>query len=80
MNDYIFKIGNSPMLWCGNKQFNVVISLVEAKYCALMESTKYVIWLRKFLREIKHEKPRLSINFYNNIKNMKSTKNLVLHT
>jgi hypothetical protein len=56
------------MSWCENKQSNVVISLVEAKYCALMESTKYVIWLRSLLGEIKHEKPRLPIISYNNIK------------
>lgn len=67
-NDYIFKIWNSPMSLCGNKQSKVVISLVEAKYCALMENTKYVIQLRGLLREIKHEKPRLPINFDNNIK------------
>jgi hypothetical protein len=80
MSDYILKIGNLPMSWCGNKQSNVVISLIEAKYCALMEGTKYVIWLRRLSREIKHEKPRLLIIFYNNIKNIKSCKNLVFHT
>jgi hypothetical protein len=42
MSDYILKIGNLPMSWCENKQSNVVISLVETKYCALMEGTKYV--------------------------------------
>jgi len=68
------------MSWCGNKQSNVVIFLVEAKYCALMEGTKYVIWLRRHLRDIKHEKPRLPIIFYNNIKNIKSAKNLFFHT
>jgi hypothetical protein len=46
-NGYLFKIGNSSMSWYGKRQTIMALSLVEAKYHALMEGTKEIVWPRK---------------------------------
>ncbi len=42
-NGYILKIGNSPVFWNMKRQAIVALSLVETKYCAIMEGTKEVV-------------------------------------
>jgi hypothetical protein len=39
----------------------VAPSSFEVEYCALMQGTKKILWLRKLLSEIKHLKPRSTI-------------------
>ncbi len=56
-NGYFLKIGNFPMSLYGKIQVVVALFLVEAEYCALMEGTKKVVWLRKFLSEINYITP-----------------------
>lgn len=51
-NGYFLKIENSPMSWCGRRQFMVTFFLNEDEYYALMEGTKKVIWLRNLLTKI----------------------------
>jgi hypothetical protein len=57
----------------------VAPSSVEVEYCALMEGTEKIVWLRKLLSEIKHLKPRSTIVFCDNISSTKMAKNLVFH-
>jgi len=57
----------------------MALSSVEAKYHALMEGTKEVVWLKKFLSEINYIKPRPTALFCDNVSNIKMAKNLVFH-
>jgi hypothetical protein len=57
----------------------MALSSVEAKYHALMEGTKEVVWLRKILSEINYIKPRPIVLFCDNVSNIKMAKNLVFH-
>jgi hypothetical protein len=56
------------------KTISVVLSLAKAKYQALIEGTKEVVWLRKLLSEIKHIKPRPTLMFCDNSSNIKMAK------
>lgn len=51
-------------------------SSIEVEYCALIEGTEKIVWLRKLLSEIKHLKARSTIVFCDNISSTKMTKNL----
>jgi hypothetical protein len=76
---FILKIGNSVVSWCEKRQSTMALSSAEAKYGALMEGTKEVIWLQGLLGELQHGKTGLTTLFYDNINHIKMAKNLVFH-
>ncbi len=53
--------------WAGDPQFKrstiVALSIVEAKYHALIEGTKEIVWPRKILNEINYIKLGLIVIF-----------------
>jgi len=76
-SDYILKIRNSLVSWCGRRQFTIILSSTQAEYHTLMEGIKEGIWLRKLPIEIGYIK--LGTLFCNNINNIKMAKNPVFH-
>jgi hypothetical protein len=76
---YFLKIENSPMSWCGRRQFMVTLFMNGAEYYALMEGTKKVVWLRNLLTKIGHIKLRPMTLFCDNISIIKMAKNQVFH-
>jgi len=44
MSSYMFKLGLKPIIWCSQKQSNVVFSCTEVEYRAITEGTKKATW------------------------------------
>jgi hypothetical protein len=57
----------------------IALSLVEAEYCALMEGTDEVVWLRRFLNEIAHIEPKSIIVYCDNVHSIKMARNPIFH-
>ena len=49
---YVFKLNDSPILWCSRRQQTVASSTVEAEYIATAEAVREAVWLRNLLREL----------------------------
>lgn len=67
------------MSWYGKKQTIMALSLVEAKYHALMEETKEIVWPRKLLNEINYIKIGLIVMFCDNVSSIKMAENQIFH-
>ena len=52
---YIFTLGGTPMSWKSKLQDRVALSTTEAKYIAISEAAKEMIWLKNFLNELGKE-------------------------
>jgi hypothetical protein len=57
----------------------IALSLVEVEYCALMEGTDEVVWLRRFFNEIAHIEPKSIIVYCNNVRSVKMVGNPIFH-
>lgn len=49
---YIFKLGNSTIIWKSQKQKSVSLSSAEAEYVAISEATKEILFLKNLLSEL----------------------------
>ena len=52
-SDYVFTLGGRAISWRSMKQSYIVDSPMEAKYVAACETTKEVVWIKKFLLELR---------------------------
>lgn len=50
---YLFLLGNGPISWSSRLQKSVAISSCEAKYMALEEAAKELIWLKALFKQLK---------------------------
>jgi hypothetical protein len=57
----------------------IALSLVQVEYCALMEGTDEVVWLKRFLNEIAHIEPKSIIVHCNNVHSVKMARNPIFH-
>ena len=49
---YVAMLGGGSIAWSARKQQTVSLSMMEAKYIALTEGAKELIWLRNTLQEL----------------------------
>ena len=49
---YIFNVGNTTVSWMSRLQKIVTLSTIEAKYVAMIEASKEMIWLQGLLTEL----------------------------
>ena len=49
---YVFALSGATVSWRSIKQSCIVDSTIETEYVAALETTKEVVWLRKFLMEL----------------------------
>jgi len=63
---FIFEISRSTVTWSSKKQPIVAISLAEAEYMALANTTKKAIWLRTLLKEMDFPQVSTTIVFADN--------------
>ena len=49
---YVFALSRAIVSWRSIKQSCIVDSTIETEYVATLETTKEVVWLRKFLMEL----------------------------
>ena len=49
---YCFLLGSSLISWRSKKQTHVACSSIEAKYCALVDTTFELLWLRWLLKDL----------------------------
>ena len=52
---YIFTLGGTAVSWKSKLQDRVTLSTTEAKYIAISEAAKEMIWLKNFLNELGKE-------------------------
>ena len=58
---YVFKLNNSPIVWCSRRQQTVASSTVEAEYIATAEAAREAVWLRNLLKELDFKMSRPTI-------------------
>ena len=49
---YVAMLGGRSITWSSKKQRTVALSTTETEYIALMEGTKQLVWLRRFLTDL----------------------------
>jgi len=52
---YVFTLGSAAVSWVSRLQKIVTISTTEAKYVAVTEACKEMVWLRSFMKELGKE-------------------------
>ena len=52
INSYVAILGGGAIAWSSKKQQTIALSTMEAKYIALTEGAKQLIWLWHFIREL----------------------------
>ncbi len=52
---YVFTLGGTAVSWTSKLQKTVALSTAEAEYIAVTESSKEMVWLQNFLRELGKE-------------------------
>jgi len=59
---YVFTLSQAPISWRSILQSTVTLSIIEAKYLAMMEDMKEAIWLQGLLDDLWIEQDLLKIN------------------
>ncbi len=72
---YCFFFNGAIVLWSSKKQWTVSTSTTEAKYIALGYKAKEVVWIKKFMRELKLEVTETITLYDNNEMSIVFTKN-----
>jgi hypothetical protein len=75
----LFKFHGCPILWSSKLQLTITLSTMEAKYQALTDATKQVIWLWALLQEFKVDTQRPMVILCDNQNVVKLVKNLVIN-
>ena len=58
---FVFDVVRGCVFWSSKKQVSVAISLVEAEYMALANTTKEAVWLRTLLKEVGYPQSQATI-------------------
>ena len=77
---YIIMLNNGVVVWRSQHQPMVALSTMEAKYMALTEATKELVWMRAFLKELGYGSNNSTNLFTNNQSALALFKNPVSYT
>jgi hypothetical protein len=53
---YVFTIGGTTISWISKLQKVVALSTIEAEHVAAIEASKEMIWLQRFMEELRKKK------------------------
>jgi len=79
MSRYIFHLGSGGISRASTKQPIMSLSTTEAKYAATTATTCQAIWMRRMLRDLRHDQRGTTSVFCDNTSVIALSKNLVFH-
>ena len=59
---YVITIGGKMVSWISKLQNVVALSTTEEKYVAMIEASKYMIWLQRFMKEMGKKQGNCSLH------------------
>ena len=62
LQQVVFTLSQAPVSWRSTIQFTVALSTTKAKYMAMTEAMKEVIWLQRLLDDLRIDQDLLKIN------------------
>ena len=80
MNGYVAILEGGAIAWSSKKQWMIVLSTTEAKYMALTEGAKQLIWLRRFIWELSIDQSQPTSLHSDNLGAITLSQDMTYHT
>eukprot|EP00253_Pinus_taeda_P020819 PITA_20819 len=76
---YVFHSGSGAISWASNKQPIVSLSTVEAEYVTETTTVSQTVWMRRVLRDLRHDQKGTTTIFCDNTSTIALPKNSMFH-
>eukprot|EP00253_Pinus_taeda_P018381 PITA_18381 len=79
MSGYVFHLGSGAISWASKKQSIVSLSTAESKYVAATAAAYQAFWMRRMLKDLRHNQEGVTTIFSDNISGIALLKNSLFH-
>jgi hypothetical protein len=76
---YVFTFGSGAISWASKKKPIVSLSTIEAKYVVAIAGVCQAIWMRRMLRDLRHDQEGATTIFCDNTSTIALSNNYVFH-